>query len=791
MLRSIYTFLFVGLFCVIASAQPISEVPYKVKLETAEQAILSGDYYNAVEWLTKAYKESKDKDLAIKLADAYKNLRDFKKAASWYKRVLDRDKAGLYQKYLLEYGEVLKISGKYSDAFKVLNQFVQNSSDEARRADAMLHIMGIEQAGEFPENLDAIIRLGSKKINEKASESGAIPYDGGVYYSSLKRKKILVEGEKSDGEVYFKIYKSAKNSKGEYEKGEALGEQINREGYHTSSPSISKDGRYMYFIRTLIEDGYIIESSLYCSEKNGDDWGAAKEVEGINGDYSVKHPAVGELYGRDVIFFVSDMEGGFGGTDIYYAESLGGNSFKTPINLGPSINSPKDEITPFYRDGVLYFSSDGRPGYGGYDIYSTSWNGSVWSAVTNVGSGYNSTYDDFFYSMDEKGKQGYLISNRPAEGKRSLLSKTCCDDIFTINIRELIIDLQTIVNDENGPLNGVQLTLIDNSKGEDKLAPEVKNNINSNTATFSLDKDKSYKLLVERPGYYPDSLELNTVGILKNHTIKKTITLKALPKEPEFDTITINQPIRMSNIYYDFNDDEILPDAEKDLSVILDLMQRYPEMVIELSSHTDAQGTSSYNKKLSQRRAESAKKWLTSRGIDAARIKAVGYGEDVILNQCVNGVKCSDEEHRYNRRTEFKILEGPTSIEIKKTALKKAEPSGGMPMGFQVTKNTTIEWIENNLDLGTVSMDDRPTFSFSFKNTGNHPLVIKTVTACHCTTFEYTQSPILPGEIGKIKATYDGSKKAKGAGKYLEAINIICNTENIVEEALFNVEVVK
>ena len=144
------------------------------------------------------------------------------------------------------------------------------------------------------------------------------------------------------------------------------------------------------------------------------------------------------------------------------------------------------------------------------------------------------------------------------------------------------------------------------------------------------------------------------------------IRLNPIPKEPEppavtteTTTVTINEPIRLDNIYYDLDDDKILQDAEKDLNVLYDLLNKYPDMVIELTSHTDSQGRSSYNEGLSQRRAESARSWLIDRGVNKKRIKPVGYGETVIINHCKNGVKCSDDEHRQNRRTEFKIIAGP------------------------------------------------------------------------------------------------------------------------------------
>jgi outer membrane protein OmpA-like peptidoglycan-associated protein len=132
----------------------------------------------------------------------------------------------------------------------------------------------------------------------------------------------------------------------------------------------------------------------------------------------------------------------------------------------------------------------------------------------------------------------------------------------------------------------------------------------------------------------------------------------------------------LNKIYYDFDKWDILPEAEIDLNIIKDLMDQYPDMVIELSSHTDIRGPARYNQNLSQQRAQSAKDWLVQRGIVENRIQAVGYGEERIANQCKQGTRCSEEDHRFNRRTEFKIIEGPTEIQITKEILKGATRQG-------------------------------------------------------------------------------------------------------------------
>ena len=803
MIRYTIALLFVAFISTVAMAQPLTEVTYETKIATADEAFNSGDFYNAAEWYEQAYKERKDRDFAIKVAECYMNLRNYKRATSWFKRVLSRDRTESYGEYKLEYGNSLKIMGEYNDAYAILNEFVNETEDLERKKQAVLLINGIAKSSDFEDNIDAIIKPVHRNVNSPSSEAGPRSYGAELYYSSLNRKDELIYNGKLEGETHFKIYTTALNDKGDYEKGSALSDEINREGYHTGNPSFSADGQIMYFTRMLIEEGELLESKVYYSNRKGPNWGPSDMVEGdMNGDYLIKYPAVGELYGRDVLFFSAQIEGGFGGYDIYYSEKTGENTFGTPVNLGETINTSYDEMTPFYREGEFFFSTEGYPGFGGMDIFKTTWDGTQWSEVTNMGSGYNSTYDDMYYTLDEAGLQGFLVSNRPAERKRSVMSKTCCDDIFSVNMKELVIDLKALITDGTDPLKEATVKLIDLTEGDEKADPEIKNNLSSNDFNFALDADKPYRVVINRKGYYSDSIEFNTVGILDDYTVERTIALKEIPIPPppkeETVIVTVNEPIRMNNIYYDLDSDVILKSAEGDLNYILEIMNDYPTMVIELSSHTDAQGLSRYNEDLSQRRANSAKQYLLDRGIAPDRIQAVGYGEEVLLNRCVNGVRCSDEEHQFNRRTEFKIISGPQTIEIKKQTTRPINSGGGLPdhtekSGYSSVSQdelplTTFKFAQNDYQLGKIKLGDKVNMEYVFENTGDNPLLIEVVTACHCTTFEYPAEPIKAGEKAVITTTFDSKVKAR-TGTFREVINIICNTENMVEEAIFHVTV--
>lgn len=647
-------------------SQPFTTSSYDQMIETAETAARNFDYYNAIEWFDKAHKESKDPNLLISIADLHMLLKEYPKAERLYDRVLKRDKKGEFTEVLLDFGRSLKVQGKYKQALDAFNELISVTEDETIKAEASFEQQGILQMNKFAENIEAVISFAGENINSGSAESSPALYtDGTLYFSSFNRKnEIILDG--NEGDYYAKLYVAPRSLDGGYDKATALPEYINRNSFHSGGVSFSADGKRMYFTRARLQANGLEWSRIFVSNRVNDQWTPPTELENVNGDFLSRHPYEGELFGEKVLYFASDMPGGFGGMDIYYS-TIKGDSYGLPVNLGPKINTAKNEETPFYKDGTLYFSSDGHPGMGGYDIFYSAWTGSGWAEVTNMGFNYNSSYNDKFLRFNTSGNAGFLVSNRTHKDKKKFKGgETCCEDIYLINIRDLIIDLQVLVEGEKGPLDGATIEIFEGPK---MITLESKTNYTGNNFSFLLDADRSYKAIITREGYYPDSITFNTNGIFDDYTFKKTVKLNPKPKEDTYDVYTINEPIRLNNIYYDLDDDKILPDAEKDLMYLVELMDKYTDMVIELSSHTDSRGVSTYNQKLSQRRADSAKRWLVKEGIDAERIKTVGYGETQLLNRCKDGVRCSEDEHRFNRRTEFKIIAGPETIEIEKSRL--------------------------------------------------------------------------------------------------------------------------
>lgn len=794
--RKMKTISYILLFSFFGSlsvmAQPIKSYKLDDMFKAADDQIALGDYFNALEWYRNIYKEVKSDDVGLSIAFSYYKLRDYENAERYYTRLLKDDEDNLFIDDRYAYGKTLRALDQKNEARAEFDRILSISDDEVLRQLAQNELNGMDIAMSLEANKDVIIDFGGKDINSGSGEYSPIQYDDKtLYFTSFDRRdEIVIDGKERD--YHSKLYRSQKGDDG-FGKPEELPTRINRDGFHVGGIAFSKDKRKMYFTRQLVQNEAVTASTIYVSTMGDSEWGSSTPLATVNGDFVSMQPAVGELFGEEVLFFVSDMDGGMGGYDIYYS-TINGDNMSPPVNLGETINTKEDEIAPFFHDGAIYFSTAGLPGLGNMDLYNSQWDGSKWSTPSNLGHQYNSPFDDYSISMNSTGTKGFLVSNRPDEDKRRLKSETCCFDIYTFEIKELVIDLLVGVGtEEQKPLEGATVELFDQTIEDIKTQTQPE----EYRFDFILDPERKYQIITSKEGYISDTVEITTYGVIEDKSIRQKVILKKIPEEPsepeepEFitETVTINQAIRLNNIYYNFEKWDILPDAEIDLQIIMDLMNQYDDMVIELSSHTDSRGTTPYNKDLSQKRAESAKDWLTNKGIAEDRIQPVGYGESVILNECVNGVRCTDDLHRFNRRTEFKILEGPETIEIK----RQVQPSydGSKQSVKKKVKNyaqyPVISFVENNINLGKMVAGAKQTVTFEFTNTGSEPLIIDLATACKCTEITWPEEPVAPGVEGKIIAIFDSTGME---GQYTKTIDIIANTDPIVVEAKFSVVVI-
>ena len=665
-------------FAITMNAQPVGGKLNKAqKLKVANEQYEMGDYYNALDWYTKVLEEDASDVLVIgKIAETHFQLRDLKEAQKWFEKVIKKDKTKIYPDAEFHYARILKMNGEMNDAKAAFEHFGTESNNAALKQLAQVELEGIQLLKNMASNDDITTSDAGDNINSPYTDfSPVYGANGEMYYGAMSAKEVVVMN--GDDQDYFaKIY-TANKSGDSWAKSSELGSNINRPGVHTGNVALSPDGNVMYFTRTEFSSNKMTASTLYSSTKGTNGWGPSYPVEGL-GDYIVKHPAVGEMFGKDALFFVSDMAGGQGGYDIYYA-TIDGDKLGAATSIGKSINTIGDELTPYYSNGVLYFSSTGHPGIGGLDAFSSEWTGS-WSAPVNMGKEINSSYDDIYFNLDNSGYNGFVVSNRPSG--RSLKSETCCDDIYDVNILEVLLDLEALAftGADGSPLNGVTVQLVEMMGGSEGKT-ETDTRANGHIFGFPLTRETAYKIIASKKGFKDAVAQFNTTGLAKSQTITKKMTLAPIIIETVieevivYDTIKSQQPIRLNNILYDFGKSTIKPEAEQDLNLVLNYLGQYPDLVIELSSHTDNIGKEASNQRLSQKRAEAAKKWFMAKGIAPNRVQAVGYGENVPVagNEFDDGAD-NPEGRKLNRRTEFKIIGGPKFVvtsRIEKRVVKK------------------------------------------------------------------------------------------------------------------------
>lgn len=781
-------------------AQPLRQASYETMLKTADEQFEKKDYYRALEWYEKAYDESSDNDLIPKIARLHYLLRDYNRAERYFARVLRRDKENKYADFRFDYARCLKMNEEYEDAILEFQQFIDETTNAELRELAKIELQGARMALDLPPvETDFEIENAGRDINSKTSEYSAVldPTGETMYFAGFNTDDIIeMNGEDSTGN-FAKIYTSTMGEKG-WGEPQALSDVINRPGFHSSAVALSRNGGTLFFTRAQLEGNTVKESKLYYSIGGSGRWEGAQEVKGINGDYIVKHPAVGELFGSQVLFFSCNKDGGEGGFDIYYATKINDGEYGEPVNLGKAINTPGDEVTPFYQDGTLYFSSNGLPGIGGLDIFYSTWDGVKWSEAENMGKGYNSSVDDKFFAVDQTGYKGILLSNR--EGGSSVQSKTCCDDIYTLVIPKITANLVVgVFNEDRKPLMGATVDLIDTSSGEINTQTSEK----GNRFDYPLEMELPYLVRASKTGYTVDSVAFNTFELSESKTFEYRLYLSkeepvAPPvtstteevedPEPLIDTVTIEQAIVLENILYDFNKANIKEQAEQDLEIVLGLMNEYPDMVVELSSHTDYRGDDAFNKDLSQRRAESARRWLAERGIDPNRIQARGYGEqkpqtvsskvaknysflaegDVLTPAYIDALDSEEKQekaHAINRRTEFKIIEGPEKIAFKR--IIRREPPEGVEIsklsalyGKKMFSGVPILIVDDRtINLGTVKKGEKRAHTYKITNKGDTKAVISTISHCDCTTIERDFDEIKPGETVELRIIFDSSDK--------------------------------
>ena len=421
--------------------------------------------------------------------------------------------------------------------------------------------------------------------------------------------------------------------------------------FHESSAVFTKDGSTMYFTRNnskngrkKVGKGKLVSLKIYKATKQEDGtWGNVKELPFCSDSYAVAHPALSP--DEKKLYFSSDMEGTMGQSDIWYVDINSGDSSGTPVNLGPSINTEARETFPFISENNnLYFSSDGHLGLGGLDIFVVSLESNgEFEEVTNLKKPINSNMDDFGFIFNEAEKIGYLSSNR--EGSDGSVS----DDIYRVwEVCGEIVLLGIISNEKTGEaINNATVQLVNK---DNRIIAKTKTDREGNYKFENfLNCTEKYTVVASFRDYQPNQESITT----PRGSEVVQVDLELTPPECAVDDLGCR--LNLQPIYFDYGRSAIRPDAEVELSKILQALKEYPQLKINIESHTDSRSSSSFNMRLSERRAQATLRWLVNKGINPNRLSAKGYGETRLLNHCSNGVRCSEEEHQLNRRSMFII----------------------------------------------------------------------------------------------------------------------------------------
>lgn len=580
-------------------------------------------------------KNKNDLQAREKLAQSYLNMKNYKQAELEYMKIVTNPNSNPTAIY--NYARTLMLAGKYQNAQDWMDVYMYR-----QKAD--------KNAEYFYSNLKSIkdlqkdsgqIRLKPIEFKGQACAFSCAPYKKGIVYTAAVNSRNEKEVDPWTGTSFYNLYYSEPAADG-WSKPVLLTGELNNQ-YHESTPLFSKKGDEIIFTRSNYtkknklgkNKENVSHLKLYSARLVQNEWKELKELPFNSEDYSTGHPAY--FQNEEAVIFVSDRPGGKGGTDLYISYKKDG-SFTEPVNLGPEINTAGNEAFPWYdeKDSTLYFSSEGHLNFGGLDVFKTRKTASGWKKPENLGFPVNSFTDDFSFVMNEDHKSGFLSSDRSGN-----------DQIYQFKVEPIMIKLvgKTKVKDGNDlPLAEVFIEVVNKLTG-------VKRRFSSNLDgefALTLEPEMEYKLFATKDNYYSSKpIDLSTKGITKTQQIIA---------EFELEKIEMEKPVVVNNMYYDLGKWNIKPDAQIVLDGLVKMMNDNPGISIELSSHTDSRASDKYNLSLSEKRAKAAVEYMISKGIDGNRLKAKGYGETMLLNKCSNGVKCSEEEHALNRRTEFRVI---------------------------------------------------------------------------------------------------------------------------------------
>ncbi|MDN3664536.1 OmpA family protein [Algibacter miyuki] len=617
------------------------------QLEKASKEFEGLDYINAQKiYLSVADKGFESEELFTKLAESYYFNAQYDEASKWYARLFDLVPSPVQNVSKLRYSQALKAIGKSRKAKDYYDAYRTKVGDTVELRSAIDYASIIEaNSGRY--SLDTVHGL----YNLDKISFGHTKIEDQLIFASTAIESDNFINRKSgwDGLSYLSLYAVDLDSTNQITgKERKLKGKLNST-YHESSAVYTKDLNTMYFTRSNNTSKKRKDDKnlkIYRTQKEDGKWSTPEELDFNSDHYSSAHPALSP--DEKTLYFASDRPGGYGESDLYRVKINEDLTLEAPENLGSKINTPGKETFPFVdQDNSFYFSSDGHFGLGGLDVFYIKIKADdTFDNLLNVGTPINSYADDFAFGINEK--YGFISSNR-AEVPGTFVYDNIYTFIENAPIKDLFkAEIEGVVTDKHTgePIAGAHVKLT-NEAGEvyAELETDQDGYYHVETARYDV-----YTILVSKTGY--DSDDKRSESGLE----KQKIDFQLVPKMRLTPGTDLSDALNIPIIYFDLDKYNIRPDAGVELQKVVEAMKLYPQLKIDIRSHTDSRASDQYNMVLSNNRAKSTMDYIIASGIDRNRLSSRGYGETQLVNKCSNGVPCTKAEHQANRRSEFIIV---------------------------------------------------------------------------------------------------------------------------------------
>jgi peptidoglycan-associated lipoprotein len=628
----------------------------------AMKAFHAGKYQNSIDLFRKSLESNPDNGKAnYFVAESYRLSNRIQEAEKYYSKAggkgIDKDSVRFY------YGQALKANSRYADAKKVMQELASQTTNTPLKDRASAEVKGLEYLADLDQKKNFYRVKNLDLINSPASEYSPVFLNNELYFTSSRGTNERIY--EATGTPFTDIYKVAsRGANVDVATLAALPQSINSQNINDGCVTFSPDGKTMVFAKgnsgKRKGTNPTNDVDLYITRFRNNTWSEPLPININSPDFWDSSPAFGP--DGKTLYFASNRTAtgknklGYGGTDVYSAVMDSRGRFSRVRNMGPQVNTPGNELFPYVADdGKLYFASDGHPGYGGLDLFVVK-RANGRTVIENLGQPMNSPADDFGVFLFRPDR-GFYTSNRDG-GKGD-------DDIYTFvnedpDLKVINYFLQGITYTPDADSS---LVVLPNTKVSlfDEQGELMQDYVTGNDGKFlfRVYENENYNLVAETDGYLVERQVFSMKGKSVDPAgLKELVNNITLDTAIVLDKIELNKIFPLENIYYNFNRAEIRDDAAKELDKLVQLLTDNPEIKIELSSHTDSIDDRAYNIELSQRRAESAVRYLVQHGIAPDRLIAKGYGEDKPIARNSNPDGTDNPVGRQkNRRTEFKILE--------------------------------------------------------------------------------------------------------------------------------------